>query len=113
MSHDFKTFQEFWPFYLSQHYTPVCRGFHYLGTLLGLVLCGYFISMGQYLMIPLSFLPGYGFAWTGHFGFEKNKPATFKYPGWSFIGDFKMLFCFFTGKIGAEVQKPEVRLFLK
>ena len=109
----FQSFKDFWPFYLSQHITPVCRGFHYVGTFFGIVLFFYFLSSGLYLMLPLSFVPGYAFAWTGHFGFEKNKPATFKYLRWSFIADFVMLYCFFTGKIRAEVQKQEVRAFLK
>lgn len=109
----FHSFSEFWPFYLSQHHHPVCRFFHYLGTLTGIFLCIYFISIGQYWSIPLSFIPGYGFAWTGHFVFEKNKPAAFGNPLWSFIGDFKMLFLFFTGRIHKTMNTREVQAYLK
>lgn len=112
MSQQFNSFQEFWPFYLSQHHTPICRGFHYLGTLIGIALCAYFIHQGKLIAIPLSFIPGYGLAWIGHFGFEHNKPAAFRYTRWSFFGDFKMLFYFFTGKISSEIQTPEVKRFL-
>jgi hypothetical protein len=43
-------------------------------------------------------LVGYGFAWVGHFVFEKNTPATFKYPLWSLMGDFRLFFETVTGK---------------
>lgn len=109
----FQSFREFWPFYLSQHHHPACRLFHYLGTMTGIFLLIYFISIGNYFAIPLSFIPGYGFAWTGHFVFEKNKPAAFNNPVWSFIGDFKMLFLFLTGKIKKTFETAEVQTYLK
>ena len=51
----------------------------------------------QYLLYGL--LCGYGFAWVGHFGFEKNKPASFKRPLYSFMGDWAMYKDIWTGKI--------------
>ena len=44
-------------------------------------------------------LCGYGFAWVGHFGFEKNRPASFKRPLYSFMGDWVMYTDIWTGKI--------------
>lgn len=109
---NFQTFKQFWPFYLSQHQNKTCRVLHYIGTTIGIMLCSYFIHHELYLAIPLSFVPGYAFAWTGHFGFEHNKPATFKYPFYSFAGDFVMLYYFFHGKIAEESAKPEVQQYL-
>ena len=109
MKKEYSSFQEFWPFYLSQHNHPVCRVFHYLGTSVGIALCSYFIYSGSYWFIPLSFVPGYGFAWTGHFGFEKNKPAAFDYPFYSFAADFVMLFFFFTGRISSELKRAAIQ----
>ncbi|WP_281648848.1 DUF962 domain-containing protein [Parendozoicomonas sp. Alg238-R29] len=94
----FNSFAEFYPYYLEEHSNPVCRALHYVGSLLVLSLLGYSIATSQYQL--LWFLPvvGYGFAWVGHFVFEKNKPATFKYPLYSFISDWVMLKDFFMGR---------------
>ena len=109
----FQNFKEFWPFYLSQHQNTTCRVLHYIGTSLGITLCSYFIHHQLFLAIPLSFIPGYAFAWTGHYLFEKNRPATFQYPFYSFAGDFVMLYYFFHGKIEKESSKAEVQRYLK
>lgn len=88
---DYRTFEEFYPFYLSQHANKTNRMLHVFGTslaLLQLLHTIFYFTFGNFLMI---FLIGYGFAWVGHFFFEKNKPATFKYPLWSLMGDFRML----------------------
>ena len=94
MSKDYRTFEEFWPFYLSQHSNDICRRLHVIGTLLSLVWLTGCIIRQTPAWIFLAPVIGYGFAWTGHFGFEKNRPATFKYPRWSFLADFKMMFLF-------------------
>ena len=87
----YKTFSEFWPFYLAEHSRPGTRWFHLIGTLIGLAVVVYFIATGRWWLFPLGLIPGYGCAWFAHFLIEKNKPATFKYPLWSFIGDYKMI----------------------
>lgn len=89
------SYKEFWPYYLSEHRNPNTRKLHVIGTLLGLVCVGDGIATQQYLFFPLALIFGYGFAWVSHFKIEHNKPATFQYPFWSFISDFKMLYCFF------------------
>lgn len=105
MEKDFQSFEEFWPFYLSQHSNKICRNLHVLGTTLALCYFAFCLGSGIYGMIPLTLVIGYGFAWIGHFVFEKNRPATFKYPKWSFISDFKMLSQFYLGTLNQELEK--------
>jgi hypothetical protein len=107
-SSDFSSFNDFWPFYLSQHLNPVCRVLHYAGTLAGVGLLLLFSVAGEWSKVPLAILPGYCLAWIGHFVFERNRPATFKYPLWSFWADFVMLWCFLTGRLSLELSHPEV-----
>lgn len=109
MSKDYQNFEAFWPFYLSQHSNDICRRLHVVGTLLAVVwltVCLIRQTPGWLIVAPVI---GYGFAWTGHFGFEKNRPATFKYPRWSFIADFKMMFLFFSGGLNAELERHGIR----
>ncbi|MFV0388927.1 MAG: Mpo1-like protein [Pyrinomonadaceae bacterium] len=98
-------YNEFWDFYVSEHSKPMTRYFHFVGTLLGIVMLFWFLQKGAYFKIPLCFVVGYGFAWFSHFFIEKNKPATFKYPLWSFISDYKMLAYMLTGKMNREVER--------
>ena len=99
MSQTFKSFAEFYPFYLGEHRNPTCRRLHFVGTSLALACLVMLILSGrpQYLLYAL--LSGYAFAWVGHFFFEKNRPATFKYPFYSFAGDWLMYRDMLTGKI--------------
>ena len=94
-----QTYAEFWPFYLKEHSHPTNRKLHYAGTSLGLLLLAYAVFTQTYWLILPALISGYAFAWVGHFIIEKNRPATFKYPFWSFISDFKMLYCALTGKL--------------
>jgi len=95
----FNSFQEFYPFYLSQHADLVCRRLHVLGSLLVLLALAAVLVLGQWRYLLLVPLLGYGFAWVGHFVFEKNKPATFSHPIYSFMGDWVMLYQVLTGKV--------------
>ncbi len=101
----YQSFKEFWPFYLSQHLDVTCRALHYLGTFGACCLLTWVIVSGSLVFIPLALVFGYGFAWIGHFIFEKNKPATFEYPFWSFIADYKMSYMALTGKLEEELEK--------
>ncbi|MDO6678376.1 DUF962 domain-containing protein [Shewanella sp. 4_MG-2023] len=86
----YQDFESFYPFYLSQHQNTICRRLHYVGSgLIVLLLLATLVSQQwwQLLFIPVI---GYGFAWIGHFVFEKNKPATFEYPLYSLLGDWVM-----------------------
>ena len=95
----FTSFKDFYPYYLSEHKVKTNKILHIIGSLTGLSFLLYIVYIEKYKFIPVSFLFGYTFAWIGHFFFEKNKPATFKYPIYSFIGDWVMLKDIFSGKI--------------
>ncbi len=95
----FTSFAEFYPYYLQEHSNDVCRRLHYVGSLLVLSILGYTLFTQQWLWLLALPFAGYGFAWVGHFVFEKNKPATFKYPLYSFMSDWVMLKDAFTGRI--------------
>ncbi|GAB1099940.1 DUF962 domain-containing protein [Shewanella algae] len=98
MEQKYKSFAEFYPFYLSQHSDPVCRGLHYLGSTLVLLILLCSLLSGQFVWLLALPVVGYGFAWIGHFGFEHNKPATFQYPVYSLMADWVMLAQFVSGK---------------
>ena len=99
MSKKYNNFSEFYPFYLSQHENQTCRRFHFIGSFLILLLIVYVVIFGNYLLFWFIPIVGYGFAWLGHILFEKNKPATFKYPIYSLIGDWVMFKDILLGKI--------------
>ena len=95
----FKSFKDFYPYYLMEHQKSSTKLFHAIGTLSGLISLIIFIYFKKYNYIFISFILGYGFAWFSHAVFEKNKPATFKYPLFSFLGDWVMLKDILIGKI--------------
>ena len=95
----FKSFREFWPFYLGEHSKPVTRLLHCIGTLAAIGVAVALVVVGKWWLFPLALLPGYAFAWIGHFFVEKNRPATFTYPLWSFMGDWKMMALILTGRL--------------
>ncbi len=106
MSNDkLQSFSEFWPFYVGEHRLPSNRLLHYVGTLAGLSLwVTALVKLNPWLALAAA-LMGYGLAWVGHFVIERNRPATFTYPLWSFFGDLKMLSFALTGRMGAEVTR--------
>lgn len=104
---EFKSFEEFWPYYVGEHSRVGCRVLHYFGTSLALASFVAFVVTGRYHLVPLSLLLGYGPAWVGHFFIERNRPATFKYPRWSFLGDFRMLAYGLTGRMGRELERAK------
>ncbi len=98
MEEKIKSFEEFYPYYLTEHKNRISRLLHFIGTtIVFLLFIGslLFHSWEMFVAIPFA---GYGFAWVGHFFFEKNKPATFKYPMWSLASDFKLYFELWSGK---------------
>ncbi len=98
-------YAEFWDFYVAEHSEPLTRYLHFVGTTLSLVLLVWIVRGGNWFYLPLPLIIGYAFAWFSHFFVEHNKPATFKYPFWSFISDYKMIFYMLIGKMNSEVER--------
>ena len=92
-------FSEFYPFYLSQHSNRTCRRLHFAGTTTGLAAILHSLATLNFGWLAAGLVAGYAFAWVGHFFFEKNRPATFTYPLYSFLGDWVMWKDMLTGRI--------------
>ena len=103
-----KTYEAFWPFYLGEHSLPTTRWVHFVGTTIAFlnIVSAVVFMAPSYLLSAL--LSGYAFAWVSHFFIEKNRPATFTYPLWSFISDWKMWALMATGKLNAELEKHHI-----
>ena len=104
MEKQYKTFGDFYPYYLSEHRNTTCRVLHFVGTSLVLAALATALITGNAWWFAAMPLAGYGFAWAGHFFFEKNRPATFAYPLYSFAGDWVMYFQLLVGKIGFSTR---------
>ena len=103
-----QSFEEFWPYYVREHSAWGCRALHFIGSTLGLIcLIATFIT-GTLWFIPAGFVLGYGLAWCGHFFIQRNKPATFQYPLWSFRADWKMWALSATGRMRPEVERASL-----
>jgi hypothetical protein len=88
-----------------EHSSPACRALHFVGSTLVLVVIAAAAVTQNWWLLLAAPVVGYGFAWIGHFAIEKNKPASFKYPLWSFVADWKMWAMMLVGRMGAEVAK--------
>ena len=95
----YQRFADFFPFYLSEHGNRTCRRLHFVGTSLSLACLITLLATLNPWWLVAGLLCGYGFAWIGHFGFEKNRPASFKQPLYSFMGDWVMYWQILTGRI--------------
>jgi hypothetical protein len=104
-----RTFAEFWPFYLREHSRPATRALHFAGTTLSLLLLGSAAALRSGRFVLMALVCGYAFAWVGHFFVEHNRPATFKYPLWSFAADWKMWALALTGRLGPELEGAGVK----
>lgn len=103
--HRYRSLEEFYPYYLSEHQNTTSRVLHFTGTgLLVLVAIGA-VATGAFVWLLLVPVIGYGFAWVGHLFFERNKPATFKYPFYSLASDFMLFFDILRGKQGFKAKK--------
>lgn len=99
MSNRYTRFRDFYPFYLEEHRNRACRRLHFIGSGLVLLTLLAVLVTGNWWGLFLLPLIGYGFAWVGHFFFEHNRPATFKYPLYSFMGDWVMFAQILRGRI--------------
>jgi hypothetical protein len=104
MATNYRNFAEFWPFYVLEHSKPGTRKLHFIGTTLLLInLIAIPVTRSVWFLLS-GIVAAYGCAWIGHFVIEKNRPATFKYPFFSLLGDFKMYALMLTGKMDREVE---------
>ena len=101
----FSSYEEFFLFYLTQHSDARNRALHATGTISGLLFVAAMFLIREPWYALLWPVIAYGFAWTGHFLVEKNKPATFGHPFWSFISDFRMVWLMFTGQLESRMAK--------
>lgn len=102
---DLKTFHDFWPYYLSEHADPNTRLMHVLGTALAMAFVVLLTWSGDLRFLAAAVIAGYGMAWLSHLLIERNRPATFRYPIWSLMGDFRMFSLACTGRLDAEVKR--------
>ncbi len=103
----FRNYDEFFSFYLKAHSHPGNRALHCCGTVLGIAVFIGAFALGHPWFALLWPVIGYGFAWFGHFVIERNVPATFGHPWWSFISDFRMVWLMLTGQLGKWMQRAE------
>ena len=99
MGNRFESFADFYPFYLGEHKNITCRRLHFIGTLCVIALIVWAVWSGRTIWLLPVPVVGYGFAWIGHYVFEKNRPATFQHPFYSLLGDFVMFRDILIGKI--------------
>ena len=95
----FTRFADFYPYYLSEHSNSTCRRLHFIGTTLVIFIAAFAIGSARWPLLWAVPIAGYSFAWIGHFFFEKNRPATFKHPFYSLLGDFVMYRDMVMGKV--------------
>jgi len=108
MAERIQRYSDFWPYYLREHAKPETRAIHYAGTGLATISLVALIASRNAWFIPAILIGGYGPAWFGHFFVEKNEPATFKYPLWSLISDYRMALAWLTGRLGKELAKAGI-----
>lgn len=101
-------YREFFDYYLREHQKPLTRAFHYVGTVAGSLCLLALILTLNWWWLPIGLVIGYGMAWVSHFSVERNKPAAFKYPLWSYVSDYRMLYLAMTGQLKTALRRAGV-----
>jgi hypothetical protein len=102
------SYRDFWPYYLQEHAKPETRAIHYVGTALSTLCVIAAIATAKLWLVPVALVAGYGPAWFSHFFVEHNRPATFTYPLWSLVSDYRMAWTWITGRIGTELERAGI-----
>ncbi|MCA8969147.1 MAG: DUF962 domain-containing protein [Planctomycetes bacterium] len=105
MSRRYSTFAEFWPYYMDAHKNTYCRVLHYFGAIAATSVLVFALVSGRWWWLPAAPIIGYAFAWSGHYWAEKNHPATFEYPFYSLLAEFKMCWLGITGRLRREIAR--------
>ena len=92
-------FKEYYKYYLTLHQNRWNRRLHAIGQLMTLLFIALVVQEKQWLLLILAPFVVYPFAWSGHFFFEKNKPAAWSKPLWAKACDWVMLKDMIIGKI--------------
>lgn len=95
----YRRFGDFYPYYLTEHANRTSRRLHFIGTSIAVVLLMTAVTTRAWWLVGVALVQGYAFAWVGHFFFERNRPATFKYPLMSLMGDWRLWWEILAGKI--------------
>ncbi len=106
--HRIQSYREFWPYYLREHAKAETRALHLAGTALATIsILALFVSDNPWFL-PLALAAGYGPAWGAHFFVEHNRPATFRYPLWSLMSDYRMAWSWACGQLNSELDKAGI-----
>ena len=108
MAERFSSFEEFWPFYLREHARPATRAIHVSGTWTAVAVLFFGLLIGPWWLALAAPVIGYGCAWVSHMTVERNRPATFTYPAWSLLADFRMWWLWLTGRLDPELRAAGV-----
>jgi len=110
---DPETYEEFWPYYVSQHLHPATRAIHVSATSAAVACGAVGVMFFNPFLVAAAPVIGYGPAWASHFLIEKNKPASFGHPFWSFRADMRQVRKFFVGRLEGDVQQVRKALHLR
>jgi hypothetical protein len=101
----YRTIDEFWPYYVREHSKPLNRWLHFLGNTNLCVWLILALLRRRMRLAIIGVLSSYALAWIGHFGIQRNIPATFRYPVMSAICDLIMYRKMWQGAMDAEVAR--------